>query len=53
MPAADELRRIPVQKPDSLVTADPGLATAPPDQLTPPPAESKSGPEAGTAPENG
>jgi hypothetical protein len=53
MPAADELRRIPVQKPDSLVTAEPGLATAPPDQLTQPPAESKSSPEAGTAPENG
>jgi segregation and condensation protein B len=34
MPAADELRRIPVQKPESLATADPGLATAPPEQLT-------------------
>jgi segregation and condensation protein B len=34
MPAADELRRIPVQKPEQLLTADPGLATAPPDQLT-------------------
>lgn len=33
MPAADELRRIPVQKPESLATADPGLATAPPEQL--------------------
>jgi segregation and condensation protein B len=33
MPAADELRRIPVTKPEALVTADPGLATAPPDQL--------------------
>ena len=33
LPAADELRRIPVVKPESLVTADPGLATAPPDQL--------------------
>lgn len=34
LPAADELRRIPVKKPESLLTVDPGLATAPPDQLT-------------------
>jgi segregation and condensation protein B len=34
LPAADELRRIPVQKPETLVTVDPGLATAPPEQLT-------------------
>jgi segregation and condensation protein B len=34
LPAADELRRIPVQKPETLVTADPGLATVPPEQLT-------------------
>jgi len=34
LPAADELRRIVVQKPESLVTADPGLATVPPEQLT-------------------
>ena len=33
LPAADELRRIVVQKPESLVTADPGLATVPPEQL--------------------
>ena len=33
LPAADELRRIPVVKPESLVTADPGLATVPPEQL--------------------
>ena len=33
LPAADELRRIPVQKPEALVTADPGLATVPPEQL--------------------
>jgi len=33
LPAADELRRIPVEKPPSPVTADAGLATAPPDQL--------------------
>jgi segregation and condensation protein B len=34
LPAADELRRIPVEKPPGLVTADPGLATTPPEQLT-------------------
>jgi segregation and condensation protein B len=34
LPAADELRRIPVTRPEGLLTADPGLATAPPDQLT-------------------
>jgi segregation and condensation protein B len=33
LPAADELRRIPVTKPESLLTADPGLATVPPEQL--------------------
>ena len=33
LPAADELRRIPVVKPEGLETVDPGLATAPPDQL--------------------
>jgi segregation and condensation protein B len=33
LPAADELRRIPVTKPEQLLTADSGLATAPPDQL--------------------
>lgn len=33
LPAADELRRIVVQKPEALLTVDPGLATAPPDQL--------------------
>jgi segregation and condensation protein B len=33
LPAAEELRRIPVAKPDALLTTDPGLATAPPDQL--------------------
>ena len=34
LPAADELRRIPVTRPEQLLTADPGLATVPPDQLT-------------------
>jgi segregation and condensation protein B len=33
LPAADELRRVPVQKPETLATVDPGLATAPPEQL--------------------
>ena len=33
LPAADELRRIPAQKPESLLTVEPGLATAPPEQL--------------------
>ncbi|HZM04198.1 MAG TPA: SMC-Scp complex subunit ScpB [Candidatus Saccharimonadales bacterium] len=33
LPAADELRRIPITKPEALLTADPGLATAPPEQL--------------------
>lgn len=34
LPAADELRRIPVERPPSLLTVDPGLATASPEQLT-------------------
>ena len=33
LPAADELRRIPVENPPAPVTADPGLATVPPEQL--------------------
>jgi len=33
LPAADELRRIPVTKPEALLTVDPGLATAPPEPL--------------------
>ena len=33
MPAAEELRRIPVEKPMAPVTADAGLATTPPEQL--------------------
>jgi segregation and condensation protein B len=33
LPAADELRRIPVEKPPAPVTVDPGLATMPPKQL--------------------
>lgn len=34
LPAADELRRIVVKKPESLLTAEPGLATVPPEQLS-------------------
>ncbi len=34
MPAADELRRIPVEKPPLTTAAEPGLATVPPEQLT-------------------
>jgi segregation and condensation protein B len=33
LPAADELRRIAVEKPPAPVTAEPGLATVPPEQL--------------------
>src|SRR6266446_549120 len=42
LPAADELRRIPIQKPEALVTADPGLATVPPEQLALPADEQKT-----------
>jgi len=33
LPAADELRKVVVQKPEALPTTDPGLATVPPEQL--------------------
>ncbi len=33
LPAADELRRIVIHKPEGLATVDPGLATAPPEAL--------------------
>jgi segregation and condensation protein B len=33
LPAADELRRIPIEKPEALLTSDPGLATAAPQEL--------------------
>lgn len=33
LPAADELRRIAIKKPETLLTVEPGLATAPPEQL--------------------
>ena len=41
LPAADELRRVPVQKPENLLTVDAGLATAPPEQLHQPEAASR------------
>jgi segregation and condensation protein B len=51
LPSADELRRIPVVKPESLVTADPGLATVPPDQLQLPVTEpAKNGTQSETTP---
>jgi segregation and condensation protein B len=51
LPAADELRRIVLQKPESLVTAEPGLATVPPEQLAVAPEQQKStaAPEPGPA----
>ena len=45
LPAAEELRRIPVQKPEGLVTADPGLATVPPEQLSLPAEATEAKPE--------
>jgi segregation and condensation protein B len=33
LPAADELRRIPIEKPEAPLTADPGLATSAPQEL--------------------
>jgi segregation and condensation protein B len=33
LPAAEELRRIPIERPPAPVTAEPGLATVPPEQL--------------------
>jgi hypothetical protein len=34
LPAGEELRRIPVERPPALLTTDSGLATTPPEQLT-------------------
>lgn len=34
LPAADELRRIAVKRPEALLTVEPGLATTPPEQLS-------------------
>lgn len=47
LPAADELRKIVVEKPPAPLTADPGLATVPPDQLQ---AEGASQAAAGESP---
>ena len=47
LPAGDELRKIVVQKPEALMTADPGLATAPPEQLSLPPEDQASQPGSG------
>lgn len=41
LPAADELRRLPLQKPPGLLTADPGLATPPPPELGSDPAQAQ------------
>jgi segregation and condensation protein B len=49
LPAADELRRIVVQKPESLLTVDPGLATAPPEELAAAPAAASEAPPDQTA----
>jgi hypothetical protein len=52
LPAADELRRIPVTHPEALLTADPGLATVPPDQLTLAEVEQEKAPDAVEPPAN-
>src|SRR5580698_11528823 len=51
LPAADELRRIPVTRPEALLTADHGLATPAPEQLGLADSESSKGPPA-AAPES-
>jgi segregation and condensation protein B len=43
LPAADELRRVVIQKPEALVTAERGLATVPPEQLALPTEEPQPG----------
>ncbi len=48
LPAADELRRIVVQRPESLATVEPGLATAPPEPLK----EEVAAPSPNAAPAN-
>jgi len=47
LPAADELRRIAVEKPPGPVTAEPGLATTPPEQLALQPAPAAPEPAQG------
>jgi segregation and condensation protein B len=48
LPAADELRRIPVEKPPAPVTVDPGLATVAPEELKEQTQE-QTPPESGTS----
>ena len=52
LPAADELRRIPIEKPVAPVTADAGLAAVPPEQLRldEAPQANEAEPPAATAP---
>jgi segregation and condensation protein B len=51
LPAAEELRRIVVEKPPAPVTADPGLATVPPEQLAlPSAADAETAPAAAGTP---
>jgi segregation and condensation protein B len=52
LPAADELRRIRVEHPPELVTAEPGLATTPPEQLALGAAEAAPTPEPAPAAES-
>jgi segregation and condensation protein B len=51
LPAADELRRLTIQKPPAPVTADAGLATAPPEQLKEEGGEQKADAGAANVPE--
>jgi segregation and condensation protein B len=51
LPAADELRRITVEKPPAPVTADAGLATVPPEQLRLEDVEPSNSVEPSAAPE--
>jgi segregation and condensation protein B len=46
LPAADELKKIVIEKPPAPVTVDPGLATAPPEQLSLPDADHAAQPKA-------
>lgn len=48
LPAGDELRRVVVQKPEALLTVEPGLATAPPEEISAA-RSAESGPEGGGA----
>jgi segregation and condensation protein B len=50
LPAADELRRLPVERPAGLLTAEPGLATAPPPDLNEPAAAAEPPEPAGEEP---